>query len=86
MLLYSCCCRSVLIRTYAAPQLILCCLAAAVLRRHLMVWKIFAPRVLFEAASLLVAGVGLLASHAFVLRILRHAGRWLEQLAHTEVL
>ena len=64
----------------------MCCMAAAVLRRHLMVWKIFAPKVLFEAASFLVAGVGVLFSHAFVLRVLRHAGGWLEQLASKEIL
>ena len=67
-------------------QLLLCCLAAAVLRRHLMVWKIFAPKVLFEGASFLVAGVSVLISHAFVLRVVRHAGGWLEQLASKEIL
>ncbi|TGZ65993.1 hypothetical protein CRM22_005585 [Opisthorchis felineus] len=34
-----------------------CALSACLLRRHLMVWKIFAPRLLFSAASLLVTGV-----------------------------
>ncbi|KAG5451022.1 GPI ethanolamine phosphate transferase 3 [Clonorchis sinensis] len=34
-----------------------CALSACILRRHLMVWKIFAPRLLFSASSLLVTGV-----------------------------
>ncbi|XP_043207338.1 GPI ethanolamine phosphate transferase 3-like [Amphibalanus amphitrite] len=69
-----------------AVKLILCCLAAAILRRHLMVWKIFAPKVLFEGASFLVAGTGVLLTHAFMLRVVRHAGGWLEQLASKEIL
>ncbi|XP_037082431.1 GPI ethanolamine phosphate transferase 3-like [Pollicipes pollicipes] len=77
---------NVLYLTAKAVKLLMCCLAAAVLRRHLMVWKIFAPKVLFEAVSFLVAGLGVIGSHALVLRILRHAGSWLEQLAHKEIL
>ncbi|VDP84190.1 unnamed protein product [Echinostoma caproni] len=35
-------------------------LGVGVLRRHLMVWKIFAPRLIFSIASLLVTGLALL--------------------------
>uniref|UniRef100_S4RDL5 Phosphatidylinositol glycan anchor biosynthesis class O n=1 Tax=Petromyzon marinus TaxID=7757 RepID=S4RDL5_PETMA len=43
--------------------------AAAVLRRHLMVWGIFAPKFLFEAVGFVVTGACLLLGVAFVLRV-----------------
>eukprot|EP00041_Stephanoeca_diplocostata_P035609 m.1261266 g.1261266 ORF g.1261266 m.1261266 type:complete len:1120 (-) comp24731_c0_seq1:243-3602(-) len=43
--------------------------AAAVHRRHLMVWKIFAPRVIFDCISLLVTNTALVAGMVFLLRV-----------------
>ena len=44
--------------------------AAAVLRRHLMVWKIFAPRFIFEAVGFIVSAVVMLISYAIISRVL----------------
>ncbi|CAG0917046.1 unnamed protein product [Notodromas monacha] len=46
--------------TWLSVRLFGCAIAAAVLRRHLMVWKIFAPRFLFELVGFCVSGVFLL--------------------------
>ncbi|XP_038598463.1 GPI ethanolamine phosphate transferase 3 [Tachyglossus aculeatus] len=50
-------------------QVLACVLAAAVLRRHLMVWKVFAPKFLFEAAGFVVSSVGLLLGLGLVMRV-----------------
>ena len=44
-------------------------LAAGTLRRHLMVWKIFAPRFVFEAVGFAVLALALLLSVAMALRV-----------------
>eukprot|EP00088_Acartia_fossae_P025567 TRINITY_DN26391_c1_g1_i7.p2 TRINITY_DN26391_c1_g1~~TRINITY_DN26391_c1_g1_i7.p2 ORF type:complete len:215 (+),score=26.96 TRINITY_DN26391_c1_g1_i7:1015-1659(+) len=46
-----------------------CMLAAAVLRRHLMVWKIFAPKFIFEAVGFLVALLVLAATLLLMRRV-----------------
>eukprot|EP00045_Choanoeca_perplexa_P014316 m.167604 g.167604 ORF g.167604 m.167604 type:complete len:1079 (-) comp16641_c0_seq7:782-4018(-) len=45
------------------------CFAACVLRRHLMVWKIFAPRVIFEFAIFITGSFGLLLAACLVTRV-----------------
>ncbi|XP_062870307.1 GPI ethanolamine phosphate transferase 3 [Trichomycterus rosablanca] len=42
--------------------------AAAILRRHLMVWKVFAPKLMFEASGFVVGSVFVLVGVALVLR------------------
>jgi len=46
-----------------------CMLSAAVLRRHLMVWKIFAPKFIFEAVGFMVSVVALLAANLVTSRV-----------------
>ena len=43
--------------------------SAAILRRHLMVWKVFAPRVIFDSVALLFTDVGILVGFLFVVRL-----------------
>ncbi|KAL8611892.1 hypothetical protein ACOMHN_033637 [Nucella lapillus] len=43
--------------------------AAGILRRHLMVWKIFAPRFIFEAVGLIIVSTTLLIMMLVVLRV-----------------
>ncbi|KAM6985257.1 GPI ethanolamine phosphate transferase 3 [Aplochiton taeniatus] len=54
--------------------------AAAILRRHLMVWKVFAPKLMFEASGFLVSSVFLLAGVALVMRVDVAVGRWFKRL------
>ncbi|TSM12494.1 GPI ethanolamine phosphate transferase 3 [Bagarius yarrelli] len=43
--------------------------AAAILRRHLMVWKVFAPKLMFEASAFIVGSVFVLVGVALVTRV-----------------
>lgn len=54
--------------------------AAAILRRHLMVWKVFAPKLMFEASGFLVSSVSLLIGVMLVLRVDVAVGRWFKRL------
>ncbi|XP_061149632.1 GPI ethanolamine phosphate transferase 3 [Syngnathus typhle] len=54
--------------------------AAAILRRHLMVWGIFAPKFMFSASGFLVSCVCLLLGVSLVLRVDVAVGRWFERL------
>ncbi|XP_034085383.1 LOW QUALITY PROTEIN: GPI ethanolamine phosphate transferase 3 [Gymnodraco acuticeps] len=54
--------------------------AAAILRRHLMVWKVFAPKLMFEASGFLVSSVSLLIGVALVLRVDVAVGGWFKRL------
>ncbi|KAM7393161.1 hypothetical protein PAMA_008015 [Pampus argenteus] len=54
--------------------------AAAILRRHLMVWKVFAPKLMFEASGFLVSSVFLLIGVTLVLRVDVAVGRWFKRL------
>ena len=60
------CCKYLLLQTF---RLLGTMVAAAVLRRHLMVWKIFAPRFIFEGVGFLVSGAFVLLGYLFMLRI-----------------
>ncbi|KAK2888487.1 GPI ethanolamine phosphate transferase 3 [Channa argus] len=54
--------------------------AAAILRRHLMVWKVFAPKLMFEASGFLVTSVFLLIGVTLVLRVEIALGHWFKRL------
>ncbi|XP_053332259.1 GPI ethanolamine phosphate transferase 3 isoform X1 [Clarias gariepinus] len=43
--------------------------AAAILRRHLMVWKVFAPKLMFEASGFILGSVFVLVGVALVIRV-----------------
>nr|XP_061837060.1 GPI ethanolamine phosphate transferase 3 [Nerophis lumbriciformis] len=53
---------------------------AAILRRHLMVWKVFAPKLMFEASGFLMSCVFLLLGVLLVLRVDVAVGRWFKRL------
>ncbi|XP_030423187.1 GPI ethanolamine phosphate transferase 3 isoform X1 [Gopherus evgoodei] len=61
-------------------QLLACVLAAMVLRRHLMVWKVFAPKFLFEALGFMVSSICLLLGIFLVMRVDCAVSAWFEQL------
>ncbi|XP_051906202.1 GPI ethanolamine phosphate transferase 3 [Hippocampus zosterae] len=54
--------------------------AAAILRRHLMVWCVFAPKFMFEASGFLVSCVSLLLGVSLVLRVDVAVGHWFKRL------
>ncbi|XP_077479326.1 GPI ethanolamine phosphate transferase 3, catalytic subunit [Stigmatopora argus] len=54
--------------------------AAALLRRHLMVWGVFAPKLIFEASAFVASCVGLLLGVSLVLRVDVAVGRWFQRL------
>nr|XP_058927643.1 GPI ethanolamine phosphate transferase 3 isoform X4 [Kogia breviceps] len=61
-------------------QILACALAASVLRRHLMVWKVFAPKFIFEAMGFIVSSVGLCLGIALVMRVDGAVSSWFRQL------
>ncbi|KAG8599244.1 hypothetical protein GDO81_002961 [Engystomops pustulosus] len=61
-------------------QLLSCVCAAMILRRHLMVWKIFAPKFLFEALGFAVSSLFLLLGIALVLRVDCAVSNWFRNL------
>ncbi|XP_026153860.1 GPI ethanolamine phosphate transferase 3 [Mastacembelus armatus] len=54
--------------------------AAAILRRHLMVWKVFAPKLMFEASGFLVSSMSVLIGVTLVLRVDQAVGCWFKRL------
>uniref|UniRef100_A0AAV2J375 GPI ethanolamine phosphate transferase 3, catalytic subunit n=1 Tax=Knipowitschia caucasica TaxID=637954 RepID=A0AAV2J375_KNICA len=54
--------------------------AAAILRRHLMVWKVFAPKLMFEASAFIVTSASLLLGVTFVLRTDSAVTHWFKRL------
>ena len=54
--------------------------AAAFHRRHLMVWKIFAPRFLFEGSSLILTLLSLLVGYSYYCRVDNCVKRWMLSL------
>ncbi|XP_071440560.1 GPI ethanolamine phosphate transferase 3 [Hetaerina americana] len=50
-------------------RVLLCMAAAALHRRHLMVWKIFAPKIIFESISLFISMFGVFLGYTLVLRV-----------------
>lgn len=61
-------------------KLLASCCSAALHRRHLMVWKIFAPRFVFEGISFLLTTVVLAASFLAVLRVDQALRSWFKRL------
>ncbi|VEL28192.1 unnamed protein product [Protopolystoma xenopodis] len=55
---------------YSSFQSFACLLNTCILRRHLMVWKIFAPRLLFSLVSLFVTIAAVCFSRLLVVRCL----------------
>ena len=51
-------------------------LAAAVLRRHLMVWKIFAPNFIFETVGFCVSVASVIAGFLIFNRALTVLNKW----------
>ncbi|KAL7646356.1 UNVERIFIED_CONTAM: hypothetical protein RMT77_003266 [Armadillidium vulgare] len=56
------------------------CIASFILRRHLMVWKIFAPHFIFEAVGLGVTLLAVLAGLLFTFRVLSALESWSKKL------
>ncbi|GAB6018995.1 hypothetical protein CHUAL_000629 [Chamberlinius hualienensis] len=52
-------------------------LAVAIHRRHLMVWKIFAPKFLFEGVEFLVTVVAVILGYVLMLRVYAAVDRWM---------
>ncbi|NP_001120383.1 GPI ethanolamine phosphate transferase 3 [Xenopus tropicalis] len=61
-------------------QLLSCVCAAMILRRHLMVWKVFAPKFLFEAAGFTVSSVFLFLGIVLLLRVDSAVKSWFKSL------
>ncbi|XP_077202727.1 GPI ethanolamine phosphate transferase 3, catalytic subunit [Paroedura picta] len=61
-------------------QMLACVLAAMILRRHLMVWKVFAPKFLFEALGFMVSSLFLLVGLALVMRVDCAVSRWFKRV------
>ncbi|XP_040277130.1 GPI ethanolamine phosphate transferase 3 [Bufo bufo] len=61
-------------------QLLSCVCAAMILRRHLMVWKVFAPKFLFEGLGFAVSSLFLLFGTALVLRVDFAVSNWFKNL------
>lgn len=61
-------------------QVSFCAASAALHRRHLMVWKIFAPRFLFEAVGFLISIPIMLLGYGYFLRIDNTLRRWQKKL------
>ncbi|XP_072849164.2 GPI ethanolamine phosphate transferase 3, catalytic subunit isoform X4 [Pogona vitticeps] len=61
-------------------QLLACVLAAIILRRHLMVWKVFAPKFLFEALGFVVSSLFLLLGIGLVLRVDCAVSAWFKRV------
>ncbi|KAK3550440.1 hypothetical protein QTP86_025675 [Hemibagrus guttatus] len=54
--------------------------AAAILRRHLMVWKVFAPKLMFEASGFIVGSVFVLVGVVLVMRVDSAVARLFQRL------
>ena len=59
-------------------------LAAAHLRRHLMVWKIFAPRFIFEAVGFAISLVSMSIGYAIFVRIQNSLDKYIETISKKE--
>ena len=59
-------------------------LSAAVLRRHLMVWKIFAPRFIFEGIGFIVSAVAILLGYAVYVRVQNVMASYLKEVCEKE--
>jgi len=71
------CCQYLVLR---AARLIAAVVAATILRRHLMVWKIFAPRFIFEAGGFLVTLVSVIVGYCCFTRTLVSLAAWYSKI------
>ncbi|XP_071502942.1 GPI ethanolamine phosphate transferase 3-like [Diadema antillarum] len=55
--------------------------AAAILRRHLMAWSVFAPRFIFQGVSFCLVTPTVLITFLFFTNIKRRLSRWVESIA-----
>lgn len=67
------CCQYLVLR---AARLFAAVVAATLLRRHLMVWKIFAPRFIFEGVGFLVTMLSVVAGYCCFTRTLVSLNAW----------
>ena len=74
------CCQYLVLR---AAKLFACVLSAAVLRRHLMVWKIFAPNFIFEAITFCVSFVAVTLGFLVFNRVLTSLSNWYTKIQKT---
>ncbi|XP_061118503.1 GPI ethanolamine phosphate transferase 3 [Conger conger] len=61
-------------------QVLASAVAAAILRRHLMVWSVFAPKLMFEASGFVVSSAFLCLGLALVMRVDVAVSRWFKRL------
>jgi len=66
--------------TIQGSRLLCSMAAAALLRRHLMVWKIFAPRFIFEALSFIVSISVILLTFILMMSVQASLSSWLKTL------
>jgi len=69
---------------YISIQMVACMLCVTIHRRHLMVWKIFAPRFIYEGATFLVVSLALVFTYSFVLRVHSRLTVWIHTNIYTE--
>ncbi len=79
--LFKLCCKYICLQAFRALSSML---AAAVLRRHLMVWKIFAPRFVFEAVGFIVSVSCVLLAYLATVRVLSSLGGFYRRLEKEE--
>ncbi|XP_042241315.1 GPI ethanolamine phosphate transferase 3-like [Homarus americanus] len=63
-----------------AAKMFCSAMSAFILRRHLMVWKIFAPHFIFEAVGFIVTNISVLTGIWFTLRVLKVLSSWSDSL------
>ncbi|XP_059479013.1 GPI ethanolamine phosphate transferase 3 [Neocloeon triangulifer] len=51
-----------------------------ILRRHLMVWKVFAPKLIFEAVSLLVSMIAVIVGYLFFMKVFKTVDKLMVKL------
>lgn len=62
-------------------QVLACMFAATIHCRHLMVWKIFAPKLIFEGISFFITVTSVLVSNLLILRIENRMERMISKLS-----
>lgn len=65
---------------FFALRVLVCMLSASIHARHLMVWKIFAPKLIFEGVSLFVVLLSVLAGFILVQQITCNLGQLLQKV------
>uniref|UniRef100_A0A6A7G4G5 GPI ethanolamine phosphate transferase 3-like n=2 Tax=Hirondellea gigas TaxID=1518452 RepID=A0A6A7G4G5_9CRUS len=68
-----------------ATKVLLSCISSLLLRRHLMVWKIFAPHLVFEAVGLLVTVTSVTAGLMLTFRVLQALHAWATDITFEKI-